>query len=47
MGYIAHNSIPDAMAPTANAWLPFITTRGVSGFSIGPSTRNSTFCSAH
>ena len=46
MGYIEHSSMPDAMAPMATAWLPFITTIGLSGFSMGISMRKSRCFSA-
>jgi hypothetical protein len=41
MGYIAHSSIPDAIAPIPIASLPFITTMGRSLGSGGMSMRKS------
>ena len=46
IGYIEQSSMPDAIAPNASAWLPFMTTIGRSDAIAGTSIRKSRCSSA-
>ena len=46
MGYMAQSSMPAAMAPSAMASLPFITTSCLAAGCVGISTRKSMLSSA-